>query len=101
MFAFGDIITGIPENGYGLTTRGVVCRVTGSEDVDGDIIVEIINVDEELLKESRSPLIKLRREVDRYIGHTFVVRAEKFEYYEPKSKLADLSDALVDFVNSI
>lgn len=101
MFDVGDIITGTQENNYGVTTRGVVCRVTESEDCDGDIIVEIIEVDEELLKESRSTLMRYYQEADRYIGHMFVVWAEKFEYYEPKSKLADLSDELIDFIDSM
>lgn len=101
MFAVGDIITGTLENDYGITTRGMVCRVTRSEDANGDIIVKIINVDEELFKESRSLLMRYYQEAERYIGHTFAVRAKDFEYYESKSKLADLSDALVGFVNSV
>ena len=101
MFAVGDIITGTPENSYGITTRGMVHRVIGSEDCDGDIAVKIIEVDEELLKESRSSFISNYQEARCYVGREFVVSAKHFEYYEPKAKLADLSDALIDFIDSV
>lgn len=58
MFDVGDVITGTPENGYGVTTRGVVCKVIDTEDCEsGEIEVEVIDVDQELVKESRRRLV--------------------------------------------
>lgn len=101
MFAVGDIITGTPENSYGITTRGMVHRVISSEDCDGDIVVKIIEVDEELLKESRSSFISNCLEARGYVGRVFVVSAKRFEYYEPKAEPVDLSSELIDFIDGM
>lgn len=102
MFNVGDIITGTPENGYGITTRGVICKVVGVEDCEpGDIEVEVIDFDEDLIKESRSSFVRNTVNLTTYIGCTYTVSEEDFEYYEPKAKFADLLDELADFVNSV
>lgn len=104
MFDVGDVITGTLENGYGVTTRGVVCKVIEDTDEDcesGEIRVELIDVDEELLKESRSTYMKVRANFDDYIGHTYTVKEEQFEYYDPKTKFVDLSSELIDFIDGM
>lgn len=102
MFNVGDVITGTLENGYGITTRGMVCSVIGTEDcARGCVDIKIIDVDEELLKESRSSYMKHIRNATSYIGGEYTVCEEAFEYYEPKAKFADLFDGLIDFVNSV
>ncbi len=101
MFDVGDVITGTPENGYGVTTRGAVCKVIGTDDCEsGEIDVELIDVDQELVKESRSGFMRVRGFYDDYIGHTYIVREEWFEYYEPKEKLVDSSE-LIDFIDGM
>lgn len=101
MFDVGDVITGTPENGYGVTTRGVVCKVIETEDCGpGEINVEIIDVDEELVKESASGYMRERTMYDDYIGNTYTVCEECFEYYEPKAKLIDSSE-LIDFIDGM
>lgn len=101
MFAVGDIITGTPDNGYGITTRGVVCKVVGTEDCEpGEIDVEVIDVDRELIKESRSRYMIDRVVYNDYIGRTYIVREEHFEYYEPKTKLV-VSSELIDFIDGM
>lgn len=102
MFNVGDIITGTPENDYGITTRGMVCEVIGTEDCEpGDINVKIIDVDEYLIKESRSGFVRNTTNLASYIGCKYTVSEEQFEYYELKAKLADLSDDLIDFIDSM
>lgn len=102
MFDVGDVITGTPENGYGITTRGVVCKVIGDEDCEpGYVDIEIIDVDEELIKESRSSYMRHIRNFAAYIGGKYTVSEEDFEYYEPKAKFVDLSSELIDFINGM
>lgn len=106
MFNVGDVITGTPDNGYGVTTRGVVCKVVGTEDCEpGEVDVEIIDVDEELIKESRSSymrdLVVFNGDFDDYVGHTYTVNEEHFEYYDPKTKMVRLSSELVDFIDGM
>lgn len=102
MFNVGDIITGTPENGYGITTRGMVCKVIGIEDCEpGDVDVEVIDFDADLIKESRSSFVRHTANLNTYIGCKYTVSEEDFEYYEPKAKLEDLLDDLIDFVNSV
>lgn len=104
MFDVGDVITGTPSNGYGVTTRGAICKVIEDTDEDcdpGEIRVEIIGVDEELLTESRSSYMKARTTFDGYIGHSYTVEEEQFEYYEPKTKFAYLSSELIDFIDGM
>lgn len=102
MFDVGDVITGTLENDYGVTTRGVVCKVIGTEDCEpGEIDVEVIDVDEELVKESRSGYMRERTFYDDYIGTTYTVYEDKFEYYEPKAEPVDLSSELIDFIDGM
>lgn len=102
MFDVGDVITGTPENDYGITTRGVVCKVIGTEDCEpGEVDVEIIDVDEELVKESRSKYIRMKGYAIHYVGTTYTVCEEYFEYYEPKTKFVDLSSELIEFIDGI
>lgn len=101
MFNVGDVITGTPENCYGVTTRGMVCKVIGTEDCEpGEIDVEIIGVDLELVKESRSGYMRERAIYGDYIGNTYIVHEEHFEYYEPKAKIVDSSE-LIDFIDGM
>lgn len=104
MFDVGDVITGTPENNYGVTTRGAVCKVIEAEDCEpGEIGVEIIDVDEELVKEGIGSYMKhivFNGYFDGYVGHTYIVNEEQFEYYEPKAKLVDSSE-LIDFIDGM
>lgn len=101
MFCVGDVITGTLENGYGITTRGAICEVIETEDCGlGEIRVELIGVDENLVKESRSGYIRKRVVYDDLIGNTYMVREEHFEYYVPESKLVDSSE-LIDFIDGM
>ena len=102
MFNVGDIITGTPENDYGITTRGMICRVIGVDRYDpGRINVEIIDADEDLIKESKSSFARHLADPTTYIGCEYDVSEKYFEYYESKANFEDLLDKLVDFVNSI
>lgn len=105
MFNVGDIITGTPENDYRITTRGMVCRVIDTNRFDpGYVAVKIINIDEDLIKESISSYVRHianLTNLTRHIGNTHVVAEKYFEHYEPKAKLEGLLDDLIDFVDSV
>lgn len=105
MFNIGDIVTGTPENKYGITSRGVICRVIGYVEYEpDDMVIETIGVDEELAVESCSSLVKRRVSdvtFDKYIHRTYTVRENQFELYVEQENVASLSDDLIDFVNSV
>lgn len=105
MFNIGDIVTGTPENKYGITSRGVICEVIGYvENEPDDMVIEIISVDEELAVESCSSLVKRRvpdGTFDKFIHRTYTVHKNQFELYAEQASVASISDDLIDFVNSV
>ena len=104
----GDIVTGTPENEYGITTRGAILKVIWVDDDADDaedgvfIRVEVLGFDYDLLSESRSALVRrVDVNLQEYIGNTYQVNAFEFERYEEDTNIPDLSDELVNFVDSM
>lgn len=95
MFCVGDVITGTPENDYGITKRGVICKVIATYETTGRIRVEVIGVDEELLDEANFD------RYDRYVGNTYIVCEKYFEYYGSQTKFIDSSSELIDFIDGM
>lgn len=99
MFGVGDVITGTPYNRYGVTTRGVICKVIVVDDryESGRIQVEVIGVDEELLKKAKRGHLNF----DRYVGDIYIVYEKYFEYYGSQTKFIGSSSELIDFIDGM
>lgn len=105
MFSIGDIVTGTPENKYGITSRGVICKVIGYVEYEpDDMVIKVIGADEELVIESWNSFVKRRVSdgtFDEFIHRTYTVHENQFELYVEQASVASPSDDLIDFVNSV